>query len=324
MNVFADRTFSCVLLVCFVLLAFVMGGCSGSVQQSSLTPIEALAPVGISADEVLNVVATTTIAGDVLAHVGGDAIHLQVLLKPGGDPHSFQARPSDLLAASAADVIYVSGFSLEGTMLDSLSSAAPGVPMVDLSEGIDPLRAQPGDEQNGSGNPHVWLDPDNVRRWTENAALALGRMDPEHKLIFNRNAQGYRRELASLNEWIEAQIMVLPTDRRLLVSDHRELEYFAQRYGFEVSGSLVASFSSDAEPSARELADLETRLLGMNAGAIFVSSTVNPKLAERVSADTGLKAVQLFIGSLSDPDGPAPDYIEMMKYNVRAIVDALR
>jgi ABC-type Zn uptake system ZnuABC Zn-binding protein ZnuA len=137
--------------------------------------------------------------------------------------------------------------------------------MVELSEGIIPLSVQPGDEHGGSGNPHVWLDPANVMRWVENAALALGRIDPDHQEIFTANARVYELELASLQDWIEAQIAALPAERRLLVTDHRELEYFAQRYGFEIAGTLVASFSSDAEPSARELADLETQLLELDA-----------------------------------------------------------
>ena len=307
-----------------ILLVFASSGCAGPARPGFITQIEALAPLVLPAGERLNVVATTTIAGDVLAHVGGDVISLKVLLKPGGDPHSFQARPSDLLAASKADILFVSGFSLEGSMLKSIRAAAPGVPVVELSEGLIPLSTQPEDEHGGSGNPHVWLDPANVMRWVENAALALGRMDPDHREIFTTNAQGFKLELASLQAWIETQIAALPVEHRLLVTDHRELEYFAQRYGFEIAGALVASFSSDAEPSARELADLETRLLEFDTGAIFVSSTVNPKLAERVAADTGLKVVRLYTGSLSDPAGPAPDYISLMKYNVRAIIDALR
>ncbi len=320
----SDRALSRLIPALLALLLLTTGACAGPVRPGVITPIEALTPPEMPVGKLLDVVATTTIAGDILAQVGGDAINLNVLLKPGGDPHSFQARPSDLRSVSEADVIFVSGFSLEGTMLESLRSAAPGVPMVDLSEGIDPLRVQPGDEHGGAGNPHVWLDPANVMRWAENAALALGRMDPEHQELFDRNARGYELVLASLQDWIEAQIAFLAPERRRLVTDHRELDYFAQRYGFEITGTLVASFSSDAEPSARELADLETQLHGLDASAIFVSSTVNPKLAERVAADMGFKVVQLYIGSLSDPAGPAPDYIALMKYNVRAIVVALR
>ncbi len=86
----------------------------------------------------------------------------------------------------------------------------------------------------------------------------------------------------------------------------------------------MTSFSTDAEPSARELAALEAQLRELPVSAIFVSTTVNPKLAERVAADTGVTVVQLYVGSLSEPTGPAPDYISLMKYNVRAVAAALR
>lgn len=313
-------------LVLPALLALVLlstGACSTPGQVFEITAVDALSPAEDMNGRLLNVVATTTLAGDALARVGGDAIQLQVLLKPGGDPHSFQARPSDLLAAGQADLIFVSGLGLEGSLLESLMAAAPGVPLVELSEGIEPLPALDEDEQ-GSGNPHVWLDPANVIRWTENAAYALGNMDPDREGIFLANARAYAQELSELDDWIVAQIAQIPPDRRLLVTDHRELDYFARRYGLQIAGALVSSFSSEAEPSARELGALEAQLLELPVTAIFVSTTVNPKLAERVAADTGLTVVQLYAGSLSDPAGPAPDYISLMKYNVRAVVAALR
>ena len=131
-------------LILPALLALTMlacGGCGAPGQAVEITAIDALSPTENGEGGLLNVVATTTLAGDVLARVGGDAIQLQVLLKPGGDPHSFQARPSDLLAASQADVIFINGLGLEGSMLESLMAAAPGVPLVELSEGIEPLPA---------------------------------------------------------------------------------------------------------------------------------------------------------------------------------------
>ncbi len=186
------------------------GGCSAPGQAVDITPIDALSPAVGTDGGTLHLVATTTLAGDVLARVGGDAIQLQVLLEPGRDPHSFQARPSDLLAASQADAIFVSGFGLEGSMLESLAAAAPGVPLVELSEGIEPLSA-PDEGGQGSGNPHVWLDPANVLIWAENAARALGKMDPDREAIFAANARAYADELAELDAWIAAEINADPT-----------------------------------------------------------------------------------------------------------------
>jgi ABC-type Zn uptake system ZnuABC Zn-binding protein ZnuA len=109
----------------------------------------------------------------------------------------------------------------------------------------------------------------------------------------------------------------------VLVTDHRVLGYFAARYGFRQVGAVVPGFSSLAEPSARELAALEAQVEALDVPAIFVGTTVNPALAERVAADTGAAVVPIYTESLTPPGGPAPSYLELMRYNVAAIVGAL-
>ncbi len=115
----------------------------------------------------------------------------------------------------------------------------------------------------------------------------------------------------------------MPQANRLLVSDHTSFRYFGRRYGFEQVGSLVPGYSTLSEPSAQELAKLEDAVRARGVPAVFVGSTVSPKLAERVARDTGVALVPLYTGSLSAPDGPAPDYLAFMRYNVTAIVGAL-
>jgi manganese/iron transport system substrate-binding protein len=115
----------------------------------------------------------------------------------------------------------------------------------------------------------------------------------------------------------------IPEQNRKLVTDHLAFGYFAQRYGFEMVGAVVPAYSTDAEPSARELADLNDKIKAQGIPALFVGITTNPQLTALIAQDTDVKLVSLYIGSLSKPGGPADTYIRFMQYDVNAIVQAL-
>jgi manganese/iron transport system substrate-binding protein len=302
-----------------ILLAWtaLLAACSTANPIPVATAIDALEPAQLPPSGRLQVAGTTTLVGDLLRQVGGEAIDLHVILSPGSDPHDYQATPGDMRAVSGTAAIFVNGFDLEGTMLANLADSFPDTPLVDLSQGIQPLGSSP------SFDPHVWLDPLNVKHWAENAAQALGRLDPRNASIYAANAREYSSRLQSLDSWIRDELKPIPSGGRLLVTEHHMLDYFARRYGFTVVGTIVPGYSSEAEPSAKELAQLEDKIRSSGAGAIFIEQAANPQLAQTVAEDTGLKVVSLYVGALSRANGPAADYIALMQYDVQAIVQAL-
>jgi ABC-type Zn uptake system ZnuABC Zn-binding protein ZnuA len=284
--------------------------------------------------EPLSVIATTTLVGDVVSRVGGDIIDLTVLLPVGADPHGFTASPRDVAAVSGADVVFVSGLSLETFLDPLLENAGGGYQVVSVSDGVATITAgdESGDEssrETAGGHdhaidPHVWMDPGNVMIWASNVARALGELDPQAADGFAARAAAYQSELAELDNWIHDTLSTVPSDRRLLVTDHETFGYFAKRYGFEQVGTVIPGLSALAEPSARDLAALEDRIVDLEVPAILVGSTVNPRLAEQLSADTGTRVVTVYTGSLSAPGGPADTYVNLMRHNVAAIAEALR
>jgi manganese/iron transport system substrate-binding protein len=295
--------------------------------------IPALAPVPLGAGEPLRAVATTSIVGDVLADVGGDRIELTVLLPAGTDPHSYQPTPQDAAAVAEAHVVFANGAGLEAFLDPLLETAGQEVPVVPLSAGVALRR--PGDGQGlASGDddeheatdpdPHVWLDPNNVLVWVANVESALAALDPSHADEYEAEARQSRRRLEELDAWIREQVAQVAEADRVLVADHASLGYFADRYGFEIVGTVFPGFSTLAEPSAQEMAALEAIIRARGVRAVFVATTVNPSLAERVMEDTGARLVFLYVGSLSGPDGPASTYVAMMEFDVTAIVSALR
>jgi ABC-type Zn uptake system ZnuABC Zn-binding protein ZnuA len=275
-------------------------------------------PLGMAAPP--SVAATTSIVGDVVAQVGGERISLSVLMPLGTDPHAFEPTPRDLVALARAEVVFASGAGLEETLAPILTSPEVQAKVVDLSAEV-PFRTLEDEE---GIDPHVWLDPTNVILWTRRIERALSAVDPAGAEEYAARAEAYRSALHDLDLWIQDQVAAIPADRRRLVADHRALGYFAARYGFVEAGAIVPSFSTLAEPSARDLAQLADQLRALGVPAVFVTPTFSPALAAQLAADTGVRIVILYLGTLTGPDGPAPDYLAMMRENVRRIVEALK
>ena len=278
----------------------------------------------------ISVVATTTIIGDVVEAIGGGEIELAVLIPAGADPHAFEPTPRDVISVADAAMVFVTGAGLEQALLPLLESS--GANLVDLSARIalrtlvdhEDAAFEHRDEHSDDGwDPHVWFDPTNIAIWTDEIVEALSQADPEHANLFADRAAAYRDQLAGLDAWIWEAVSQLPRDQRAIITDHAVLGYFAARYGFTLSGTVLPGFSSLSEPSAREIADLQDEIASTGVAAIFVGETANPVLSQRIADDTGVSLVTLYTGSLGAAGGPASDYLGMMRTNVTRIVNAL-
>lgn len=280
-------------------------------------------PASTSTPGGLPVVATTSLIGDVARQIGGDSVSVNVLLPLGADPHSYEPRPQDVAALTDAEIVLVNGFGLEATLEPLLENAKN---IVIVSDGIEALlfESEHAGEEEGGFDPHVWQDPNNVIVWAHNIADAFAQADPIHADEYAANAEKYIAELISLDAWIEKQVALIPDANRKIVTDHTAFGYFAIRYGFEQIGAVIPSLSTGASPSAQELAALEDAIRSSGVKAIFVGSTVSPDMSRRVADDTGVRLVTLYTGSLSESGGGAESYLEFMRYNVSAIVEALR
>jgi ABC-type Zn uptake system ZnuABC Zn-binding protein ZnuA len=197
--------------------------------------------------------------------------------------------------------------------------------VVEASDGLTPRTPQPGEPQRDAVDPHFWLDPTLVETYVENIRAAFAETDPEGAAAYAANAAAYVEELEALDDWIATQIDAVPADRRKLVMNHMSHGYFADRYGFAVVGAVIPSVGTDDAPTARQLADLTQAIEATGAAAIFVELGQSPTLAQQIAAETGVTVIDdLRDHSLSGPDGEAPTYTEMMKYDTRRIVEALR
>jgi manganese/iron transport system substrate-binding protein len=277
----------------------------------------------------LRLLCTTTFIGDVVSNIAVDGMRVDVLLPRNTDPHAFEMTPQDLIRFSQADLILANGAGLEEFLAPYVSEIT--VPIIDLSANLR-LRDLSGEVvQTGAQtlgqivaiDPHVWFDPANVITWTQTIASALESLDPGGADQIAARAADYVQQLTALDTWIEETVSQIPTANRKLVTDHDAFGYLAARYGFELIGTVFPGFSTLSEPSAREIATLEDAIASFGVPTIFVGTTVNPSLAERIAADTGVTVTFLYTGSLSAADGPASTYITFMHYDVEQITKGL-
>ncbi len=306
-------------IVIFISLIILLAACGAAV------------PPKPSAAGKLNVVATTTIIGDIAHNVGGDQINLTVLPPVGADPHDFVPSPRDVVAVSDADVVLVNGFGLEQFLGDLVRRAADSAAIVEVSSGVEPMALQLKEDDQAETNgaqpktdPHTWTSPANAIIFVRNIEQALRAADPTHAQTYQANAQAYITQLEDLDTWVKNQIETIPPENRKLVSDHAVFGYYAQRYGLTQVGAVIPAFSSSAQPSAREMADLQAAIHQYQVRAIFVGTTTNKTLAEQIAHDTGVKLVPLFTGSLGAAGSGADTYLDYIRYNTTAIVEALR
>lgn len=293
-------------LLLFAVSLSLLAGCGGT-------------PASVSGTSAPVILTSTTLLADITRNVAGDRFEVVSLLPSGSDPHSYQATPQDMARISESSLIIINGAGYEGFMQSLLENAGGETTLVEASAGIDPRE----DADHGF-DPHMWLNPNLILMYVENIREALTHFDPNGEAVYRTNADAYSAALKELDAWIVDQVDQIPLQKRLLVTNHEAFGYFAEHYGFIVVGTMIESFSTDASPSAQQLAALIDQIKSSGAPAIFLDASDNPTLAQQIAEETGISVVtDLHLESLTDGP-PAATYIDMMKHNVSRIVEALK
>lgn len=275
----------------------------------------------------VKVVSFSAILTEIAREVGGDAVTVVGLVKPGVDPHEYQPTPGDLRQLADATVILASGKHLE-PYLDKLSAATGGrATLIKVGDLIPSLQmpeknegASPDDAHHHEEDPHWWHSVANVEKATRIVRDALIAADPAAKETFSKNAAAYLAKLAALTKWIRAQVAMLPRDRRVLVTSHDAFQYFARDHGFEIYA--IEGINPDQEASARQVNALIDTIRKQRVKAIFLEDNLNPKVSTEITRETGAR-----VGGTLYADGPgagADTYEKMQRHNVSTIVEALK
>jgi zinc/manganese transport system substrate-binding protein len=265
---------------------------------------------------VPRVLAAETFLADIAQNVAGDRLVVESLLPVGVDPHEFQATPQDAIKISESDVLIVNGLGYEAWLSKTLGAGAGDQLTITATDGV---------AAGQDADPHRWMNPRDVVSYVEVIRDGLAQADPGGWETYAANAEAYSQQLRDLDAWVKAEVAVIPAGRRVLITNHHALESFAAAYGFQIAGVVIPGFTSEAAPSAREMADLISTIRSKGAPAIFLDVSENPNLARQLAGESSAVVITgLYIETLSAADGPAPTYIQMIKHDVQLIVEALR
>ncbi len=286
-------------LLALPIAAFV-AGCGSSVSSEPAKP------------GAVKVVATTTQVGDLVRAVGGERAQVVQVLQPNSDPHEYEPRPDDVRALLDAPLVFESGDDLDAWMAKVVEDAGGDPRVVTLAD---------ANVARVAGDPHWWHDPRNVEAAIPVVRDALARANPSAGAVYARNARAYLAKVRRLDAGIAACMRGVPAARRELVTDHDAFGYFARRYGIDVVGAVIPSQSTQAAPSAGDVAALVETIRRERVHAVFPESSVSPKLARAVARETGASSDRTLYGDTLGPAGSdGATYLAMERHNADAMV----
>jgi len=308
------RVRACVAAALVVLSLALAAGCGSGDDQA----------------EVPTIAVTTPVMGSLVRDLVGDAARVRVVMPNGADPHEYQPSAKDAEALSSAQLVVENGLGLEEGLEDALAGAREdGIPVFTATDHVtlrevgegEASGAHDGDEEQadreqGSKDPHVWMDPLAMRAVV--AALAPV-VKQELGVDVSPRAADLGARLETLNAELEDSLAAIPQGRRLLVTGHESMGYFADRYGFALAGALVPSLSSQAQVSAADLSALRDQVRAEGVPAIFNEIGTPDGVAAAVADETGARVVDVPTHTLPD-DG---SYFTFMREAAAAVADGL-
>ncbi|MBE2269492.1 MAG: zinc ABC transporter substrate-binding protein [Anaerolinea sp.] len=310
------------------------------------------------------IVASTTILADVAQNVAGDLLTVTPLIPANVDPHAFEPTTAHAALVAGADALLVVGAGYEAFLADLLTTVGADIPVYVISNGIEILpyggphehegeeaaadhedehehlgvlgdgfecephehEAEAEDEhEHGACDPHVWHDVANVLTWTENLVASFSAIDPANADAYRANGEAYIAQLDALDVEIRAIVSTIPEDRRVLITNHEFMGYYAHAYGFEVAATVLPAAATGGEIAPQDLAGLIELVRAEGVPAIFAENTTTAQLAELIAQEAGVNVVTaLYSDALGTPESGAATYIDLMRFNTQTIADALK
>lgn len=281
-----------------------------------------------AASQKLNVVSTVSPITNIIYNVGGDRINLTGIIPEGSDSHTFEPAPSDARILAQGDVIFVNGLKLEEPTVNlAEANKKASAEIVQLGEQtITPdqyIYDFSFPKENGSPNPHVWMNPLNALRYAEIARDTLVKRDAVNADYYNKNYDAFKARIEALDQAIKDAIASIPEANRKLLTYHDSFAYFAPRYGMTVIGAIQPS--DFAEPSAKEVAALIKQVKGEKVPAIFGSEVFPSPVLDQIAKEAGA----VYVDTLRDDDLPGQpgdanhSYLGIMRDDVATMARAL-
>lgn len=276
----------------------------------------------------LPVVASFSILADFVARVGGDRVEVSALVGPNGDAHGYSPNPADAARVAGARVVVTNGLGFESWIDRLVKASGTKAVLVVASKGVKPIEARGGNDHGHGhghahgGDPHAWQDVANVMLYVAAIRDALASADPAGRTAYEENARLYTAELDRLDAAVRTALAAIPAASRKVITSHDAFGYFAKSY--DIRFIAPRGISTESEPSAQDVARIVRQIKAEKVAAVFLENMSDPRLMERIAKETGARVGgRLFSDALSEPGGPAPTYVEMMRHNARTLAAAL-
>jgi zinc transport system substrate-binding protein len=238
--------------------------------------------------------------------VGGERVHVNVMVEPGADPHTYEPKPEQMRALSRSVAYFSVGVEFEAAWLDRFAAANPRLQIVDTIANIERI---PMDGEGGEPDPHVWLSPELVKMQSQAIYEALAQLDPEHEGEYRANLEAFIADIDALEADIQEALAGL--DSHKFTVFHPAWGYFARDFGLEQIPVEVGG----QEPSAQELAHLIEVAKEENIRVVFAQPEFSTQDAETIAREIGGEV--LLISPL------APDWLDNMRRVARTFADVL-
>src|SRR5688500_16351654 len=280
-------------------------------------------------------VVTFSILADLTQRIAGDHAQVLTLVGPNGDAHVFEPGPKESAELAGADLLIANGLGFEPWLHRVEDASGFKGKVIVASEGITPLAAeeeQEGEEHEAEAegghhhegvDPHAFQDLANAQIYVANIAKGLSEVAPDYTADFKANADKLIAQIAALDRQLKADFAAIPQDKRRVLTSHDAFHYFGRAYGIEFVS--VQGLSTEAEPTADDLVKVVRQARAGDLSAIFLENMSDPRLAETVARESGVRmGGALYADALSDPGGPAPDYLSLIRHNAKQLLAAMQ
>ena len=294
-------------------------------KQLILVLIAALSvATSASAQDKIPVIATFSILGDLVKNVGGDRVDVGTLVGADSDSHAYTPTPADAKRVAASKVVFINGLGLEGWTPRLVKASGAKATTVTVSKGITSRKMEEAGHGHGhqAADPHAWQSVANAKVYVANIREALAAADPAGKSVYDTNATAYLARLDALEAEVRDAIGKIPADRRRIITSHEAFGYFGAAYG--IAFVAPVGVSTESAVSARDVARIIAQIKKQKIPAVFLDNVADQRMMEQIAKESGAKiGGRLFSDALSDANGPAPSYIDMMRHNVQQLTAAL-
>lgn len=278
-----------------------------------------LSPYSKSFAQELKVVATTSFLADIASQIVGGKGEVESVLPIGTDPHIYDPVPEDARKIAEADLLITNGFTLEGWLGEMIDNSGRRTIKVIATDGIEAIASS---DHAGAVDPHAWMNPINVITYAKNIRDGLIAAKPSEAAYFENQFGLYENQLKAIDKYIQRRIEKIPPEKRIIATSHDAFRYYGVHYGLEVESILGTS--TEAEPTIGAYKALVDKLSILGIPAVFVESTINPQLLQRLAKDLGIViGGELFADSLGDEESGADTYLKMLRQNTDVIVNGL-